>query len=155
MSSSASTPPDATEAPAVPHASDASDATEAPAVPHASDASDAADAAANSDRADRTYGKAIITGSVAGIVLFDLGAQGVHISNQTRIYALRPDARNRLTTAYMVSYFVGGVVGSLLAAVTYDVWGWGAVCAVGAGAAVAGLAVWGATQRLDRVVSAP
>ena len=92
---------------------------------------------------------------VAGIVLFDLGAQGLHISNQARIYALRPDARNRLTTAYMVSYFVGGVTGSLLAAIAYDLWGWGAVCAVGAGAALAGLAVWGATQRLDRGLSAP
>jgi predicted MFS family arabinose efflux permease len=88
-----------------------------------------------------------IVAVVAGIVVFDLGAQGLHISNQVRIYALRPDARNRLTTAYMVSYFVGGVAGSLASAVVYDLWGWGAVCVVGAGAAVAGLAVWALTER--------
>lgn len=79
---------------------------------------------------------------VAGVVVFDLGAQGQHISNQARIYALRPEARNRLTTAYMVCYFLGGVAGSLVSAVVYDLWGWGAVCAVGAAAAVAGLGVW-------------
>ena len=88
-----------------------------------------------------------IVAVVAGIVVFDLGAQGPHISNQVRIYALRPDARSRLTTAYMVSYFVGGVAGSLASAVVYDLWGWGAVCVVGAGAAVAGLAMRALTER--------
>jgi predicted MFS family arabinose efflux permease len=86
---------------------------------------------------------------VAGVVAFDLGAQGQHISNQTRIYALRPEARNRLTTAYMVSYFLGGVAGSLASAVAYDLSGWGAVCGVGAAAAIAGLGVWAAAARVS------
>ena len=47
-------------------------------------------------------------GMVAGVILLDLGAQSAHISNQSRIYSIRPEARNRMNTAYMVTYFVGG-----------------------------------------------
>lgn len=68
---------------------------------------------------------------VAGVVLLDLGVQVTHVSNQTRNQALRPDARSRLNTVYMVAYFVGGVVGSSLAAAGWTVAGWSGVCAVG------------------------
>jgi predicted MFS family arabinose efflux permease len=68
---------------------------------------------------------------VAGVVLLDLGVQVVHVSNQTRNYALRPDARSRLNTVYMVAYFVGGMVGSSLGATGWAVAGWAGVCAVG------------------------
>jgi predicted MFS family arabinose efflux permease len=68
---------------------------------------------------------------VAGVVLLDLGVQVVHVSNQTRNYTLRPDARSRLNTVYMVAYFVGGMVGSSLGATGWAVAGWPGVCAVG------------------------
>jgi predicted MFS family arabinose efflux permease len=87
---------------------------------------------------------------VAGIVLLDLGVQGAQISNQTRIYALAPEARSRLTTAYMVALFAGGVLGSTLSASVYGAAGWGATCVLGAGLALCGLAVWGATERAHR-----
>ena len=45
---------------------------------------------------------------IIGIAVLDFGAQALHISNQSAIYALHPDSRSRLTTAYMVSYFLGG-----------------------------------------------
>jgi predicted MFS family arabinose efflux permease len=67
----------------------------------------------------------------AGVVLLDLGVQVVHVSNQTRNYTLRPDARSRLNTVYMVAYFVGGMVGSSLGATGWAVAGWPGVCAVG------------------------
>ena len=57
---------------------------------------------------------------VAGVILLDLGAQSAHISNQSRIYSIRPEARSRMNTAYMVTYFVGGAAGSSAGA-----WGWG------------------------------
>ena len=47
-------------------------------------------------------------GLIVAIIVLDLGVQGVHIANQHAIYALSPDARSRLTTAYMVAYFAGG-----------------------------------------------
>ncbi len=37
-----------------------------------------------------------------------------------RIYAIRPEARSRMNTAYMVAYFIGGSLGSYGGA-----WGWG------------------------------
>ena len=61
-------------------------------------------------------GRSSLAALIAGIALLDLGVQGAQISNQTRIYALAPEARSRLTTAYMVALFFGGVLGSLLSA---------------------------------------
>jgi predicted MFS family arabinose efflux permease len=79
---------------------------------------------------------------LAGIVVLDLGAQGIHISNQSTIYALRPEARSRLTTAYMVAYFLGGAVLSALTSALYGSGGWSAVCLLGAGTAGAALLIW-------------
>jgi predicted MFS family arabinose efflux permease len=90
-------------------------------------------------------GGSSVVALIAGIVLLDLGIQGAHVSNQSAIYALRPEARSRLTTAYMVSVFLGGVIGSLLAAAIYSAAGWQATCALGAGLALTALAVRAAT----------
>lgn len=79
---------------------------------------------------------------IAGILLLDLGVQGTHITNQSEIYRLHPEARSRLTTAYMVAYFIGGALGSFTSAVIYDAAGWGGVCLLGAGFAAANVAVW-------------
>ena len=79
---------------------------------------------------------------IAGIVVLDLGVQGAHIGNQTAIYGLHPEARGRLTTAYMVSVFVGGIVGSTLAASIYSTSGWSGVCVLGAGITALALVVW-------------
>ena len=48
---------------------------------------------------------------VFGILMLDLSVQGLHITNQSEIYSLRPDARSRITSAYMASFFAGGVFG--------------------------------------------
>src|SRR5205823_219751 len=72
-----------------------------------------------------------LAGLVAGVVLLDLGAQAAHISNQARIYAVRPEARNRMNTAYMVCFFAGGSAGSALGAFGWGRWGWGGACGAG------------------------
>jgi len=79
---------------------------------------------------------------VVGVVLLDLAVQGAHISNQSEVYRLRPEARSRLTTAYMCVNFTGGVVGSATSAAVYGTGGWSAVCAVGAGSAALALVLW-------------
>lgn len=79
---------------------------------------------------------------IIGILVLDLAVQGVHITNQSVIYHLYPDARNRLTAGYMTSYFIGGAAGSLLSASAYQHAGWAGVCLAGAGAALLGLVVW-------------
>lgn len=85
---------------------------------------------------------------LAGILLFDIGVHGAQISNQSVIYALRPEARSRITTAYISAYFGGAVFGSALAAVTFGAGGWELACAAGAVLATLPLAIWAATQRL-------
>jgi predicted MFS family arabinose efflux permease len=95
-------------------------------------------------------GKTSLVALVAGIVLLDLGVQGAQIANQTRIYALAPEARSRLTTAYMVALFLGAVLGSLLSASVYGAAGWDATCALGAVLALCGLAIWAVSERAHR-----
>jgi predicted MFS family arabinose efflux permease len=84
---------------------------------------------------------------VAGIVVLDLGVQGAHILNQSAIYALAPDARSRVTTAYITSYFAGGAAGSAVSSLAWSEGGWGAVTGAGAAAAALALAVWAASRR--------
>jgi predicted MFS family arabinose efflux permease len=88
-----------------------------------------------------------IVGLVAGVLLLDVGVQGTHISNQTRIYGLMPEARSRLTTVYMVAFFVGGSIGSAAGAAAWPRYGWLGACGVGAGFALAAIAVFIATRR--------
>ncbi len=89
-------------------------------------------------------------GLLIGIVVLDLGVQGLQIANQGTIYTLVPEARSRLTTAYMVAYFTGGAVLSALTAALDAADGWAGVCVVGGATALAALLVWGATARVGR-----
>ncbi|XZG69034.1 MFS transporter [Chitinibacteraceae bacterium HSL-7] len=83
-----------------------------------------------------------ISAFILGILVLDLAVQAVHVSNQSVIYARHPDARSRVTAAYMTCYFIGGASGSLLSAYTYDHAGWVGVSLLGAGLSLAGLLVW-------------
>ncbi|MCL6353822.1 MFS transporter [Pectobacterium polaris] len=77
-----------------------------------------------------------------GIIVLDLAVQGVHVTNQSVIYRMMPEARNRLTSGYMTSYFIGGALGSLLSASAYQQWGWLGVCAAGGIISLLNLLVW-------------
>lgn len=78
------------------------------------------------------FGAHSLIALIIGIILLDLAVQGVHITNQSVIYRHMPEARNRLTSGYMTSYFIGGAAGSLLSASAFQTAGWYGVCAVGA-----------------------
>jgi predicted MFS family arabinose efflux permease len=77
------------------------------------------------------FGTQNILPLIVGIVLLDAGVQGTHITNQSEIYRLNPEARSRITTAYMASFFIGGAIGSALSAAVYDVYGWFGVTVLG------------------------
>jgi predicted MFS family arabinose efflux permease len=79
---------------------------------------------------------------LAGIVVMDFGVQGQHICNQNAIYAIAPDARSRVTTAYMTSNFMWGAIGSAGASVAFDSAGWGGVSAMGVAFAAVALVAW-------------
>lgn len=68
-----------------------------------------------------------------GVLLMDVGVQVAHVCNQSRFFALVPDARSRINTAYMFAYFVGGALGSWLSSWAWDRFGWSGVCAVALG----------------------
>lgn len=87
-------------------------------------------------------GHSSVLALIVGILVLDLTVQGVHITNQTVIYRVQPDARNRLTAGYMTCYFVGGAAGSLISASAWQHFGWAGVCLAGAGIAVLNLLVW-------------
>src|SRR3989442_4673989 len=63
-------------------------------------------------------------GLAAGCILLDFGAQANHISNQTRIFALREGARSRLNTVYMLTYFTSGALGAYARAVPFASFRW-------------------------------
>lgn len=72
-----------------------------------------------------------IAGLVIGVIILDMGVQATHISNQSLIYALKPEARNRINTVYMVTYFIGGGIGTYLASIAWGYYHWTGVCILG------------------------
>ncbi|MGV4241726.1 MFS transporter [Citrobacter freundii] len=88
------------------------------------------------------FGHASVPMLIIGILVLDLTVQGVHITNQTVIYRIHPDARNRLTAGYMTSYFIGGAAGSLISASAWQHAGWAGVCLAGTTVAILNLLVW-------------
>ncbi|MER6785114.1 MFS transporter [Streptomyces sp. NPDC000658] len=88
-----------------------------------------------------------VAGIVGAVVLLDVAVQGVNILNQTRLFALAPQARSRLNTAFVTCNFLGGAVGSAAASVLWSAGGWTAVCLSGAGAGCVALLVWAAGRR--------
>ena len=62
------------------------------------------------------------------VVIMDVGAQASQIANQTRIFALRPDARSRVNTVYMVSYFTGAAISSALSTLAWQHYGVNGTC---------------------------
>ena len=79
---------------------------------------------------------------MVGILVADLGIQAVHIQNQQLIFAIDPAARSRLNTGYMVSYFIGGALGSASTGVAYGAGGWPAVIVLGLCFSGSGLVLW-------------
>lgn len=70
-------------------------------------------------------------GLVVGFILIDFGLQSTHIMNQSVFFAINIKATNRLNTVYMVSYFVGGSLGTLLGSIAWQYYGWAGVCSIG------------------------
>jgi predicted MFS family arabinose efflux permease len=78
-----------------------------------------------------------------GVALLDVGVQGMQVVNLGVNFRLRPEARSRITTAYMVTYFSGAAAGSAASAGAYAAGGWGTVSLVGAALAALTLLLWG------------
>lgn len=85
---------------------------------------------------------------VIGIIFLDLAVQAVHVTNQSMILNLRPEARSRLTAGYMVFYSIGSATGSIASTSIYAYAGWNGVCLLGAIVSATALIFWALTRRV-------
>lgn len=90
---------------------------------------------------------ASVAGIIAGIILLDFGLQAIHVSNQTRVYALIPEARNRLNTVFMSVSFIGTASGSAFGLWLWEHGQWPFLCTGAAALVVAGLLIYLLTYR--------
>jgi len=87
-------------------------------------------------------------GLIVGVLAIDFGLQAVHVSNQTLIYRVRPEAQSRLAAAYMLFYSIGCALGAIASTLVFDRSGWTGVCALGGAISAAALAWWALTRHL-------
>jgi len=89
-------------------------------------------------------------GLIVGVILLDIGVQSGHVSNQTRIYGLLPEARSRLNMVYMICFFIAGALGSYAGSVLWQQFAWAGVCGLGCLLLIAGCIVYAASGPKDR-----
>jgi predicted MFS family arabinose efflux permease len=82
-----------------------------------------------------------------GVILLDLAIQAVHVTSQSLIFAVRPEARSRLVAGYMVFYAIGSAGGAIASTSVYAMAGWPGVCGLGAAINLTALLFWAATRR--------
>ncbi len=70
-------------------------------------------------------------GMAVGLIVLDISATVVDISNRTILYGLDAGVRTRLNAVYQVAMFSGGAVMSILVGVCWSRGGWFALCALG------------------------
>jgi predicted MFS family arabinose efflux permease len=83
-----------------------------------------------------------------GILVLDIGAQMIHVANQSLILRTRPEAHSRMIGCYMMFYAVGSGAGALAGTHMYAYAGWNGVCLLGAAVSLAALCWWAATLKL-------
>ncbi|GAA3013435.1 MFS transporter [Streptosporangium longisporum] len=79
---------------------------------------------------------------LAGVLVLDLAHQAVLNSSQNVLYALRPEARNRINSAFMTCLFLGGAAGSALTSLAWVGGGWTGVCVLGAVLSAGTVVLW-------------
>ena len=83
-----------------------------------------------------------------GALLISSGLQAVHVSNQSLIYKMRPDARSRLVAGYMVFYSIGSALGAAASTLVYARAGWLGVCCAGGALSAAAAIFWWLTRHV-------
>ncbi|MGC3819914.1 MFS transporter [Acinetobacter sp. G11] len=77
------------------------------------------------------FGGQSLPSYILGYGVISLGLTIVHTSNQNIIFRLRPDAKSRINSIYMTSYFIGGACGSALGVYSWHHGGWSMTCLAG------------------------
>ncbi|SDL31983.1 Predicted arabinose efflux permease, MFS family [Pedobacter steynii] len=87
---------------------------------------------------------------VLGIIILDLAVQAVHVTNQSLIYTLQPEARSRIVAGYMIFYSIGSGLGSITSTKVFAASGWTGVCVLGAGFSLLALLFWVLTRKYGK-----
>ena len=89
-------------------------------------------------------------GLIMGIILADIGAQCLQVSNQSGSLQQLPQATNRVNTIFMTTLFIGGSLGTFCSGLGWSMLGWDGVCLVGVLFAIAPLLL-SACEKNDNV----
>ncbi|MFG2594193.1 MFS transporter [Streptomyces sp. NPDC048438] len=81
------------------------------------------------------------------VLLLNTAIQGVNVLNQTRLMSVDPQSRSRLNTAFVTGNFIGGTIGSALAATLWQSGGWALVMTGAAALFAIALLVWAFTRQ--------
>jgi predicted MFS family arabinose efflux permease len=75
--------------------------------------------------------KGHLSGMALGLIVLDISATIIDISNRTILYSLDAGIRTRLNAIYQVAMFSGGAAMSVLVGAFWSLGGWFAVCVLG------------------------
>ncbi|MFL0453091.1 MFS transporter [Bacillus pumilus] len=90
---------------------------------------------------------------IIGIITLDLSVQAVHVTNQSMIFTVLPEARSRLTAAYMIFYSIGSATGSIASTSIYANNGWSGVCLFCASVSAIAFLYWFITYRFTKQIT--
>ncbi|RAM37352.1 MFS transporter [Arthrobacter globiformis] len=88
------------------------------------------------------FGSSSIVAVFIAVSMLSVGAQSVLVLLQTMMVSINPAARSRLNTAHIVSNFIGGAIGSTLAATLWHIGQWPAIMICSAVVLVFALMLW-------------
>ena len=67
---------------------------------------------------------------VIGIILIDFAIFSAQVANQVRIFSIDPTAQSRINAVYMLGYYMGGALGSIVGVKAFAVYQWPGVVGV-------------------------
>ena len=99
------------------------------------------------------YGQLSLISYVIGFGTINLGLAMVHTSNQNVIFRLREDAKSRINSIYMTSYFIGGATGSAIGVYAWHHGGWQMSCMAGLGLVIlTALFIWMDQRQIHKTI---
>jgi predicted MFS family arabinose efflux permease len=75
------------------------------------------------------FGQHSVAAMVVGVLLLDIGAQSIQVSNVALMYTLDASSHSRINTIYMTLFFTGGALGTLAGILCWQFGGWNWVMA--------------------------
>lgn len=92
-------------------------------------------------------GSNFVAALIVVVIALDIAAQSILVLGQTRLFALTGSAHSRLNTAFVVSNFLGGALGSAIAGPLWSTGGWTAIMTASLVITGAGLITWALGRR--------